>query len=97
MDAYAHKYMNALFVIDLNQSRSLHFSPGSIKDLYKVRLTWYERFEINHTLMALAAPCDLSTLPDPDLATSDGSSASNFILISYKRQKSTEAMIVLGI
>ena len=48
---------------------------------------------MNHTLMALAAPCDLSTLPDPDLATSDGSSASNFILISYKRQKSTEAMI----
>jgi len=52
---------------------------------------------MNHTLMALAAPCDLSTPSDPDLATSEGSSASNFILISYKRQKSTEAMIILGI
>ena len=45
---------------------------------------------MNHTLMALAAPCDLSTLPDPDLATSAGSSASNFILISYKQQRSTK-------
>ena len=45
---------------------------------------------MNHTVMALAAPCDLSTSPDPDLASSDGSSASNFILISYKPQKSAE-------
>ena len=45
---------------------------------------------MNHTLMALAAPCDLSTPADPDLVTSEGSAASNFILISYKRQNSTE-------
>jgi hypothetical protein len=74
--------MNVLFVIALNQSRSPQFRPGSIKDLSEIQLTWQERYKMNHTLMALAAPCDLSTPSDPDLATSEGSSASNFILIS---------------
>ena len=62
------------------------FQPWINKRLVQSLSNIAERYEMNHTLMALAAPCDLLTLPDPDLATSAGSSASNFILMSYKRQ-----------
>lgn len=36
------------------------------------------------TLIARAAPCDRSTPSEPDLLTTEGSSASNFIRMSYR-------------
>ena len=64
------------------------FQPWINKGLVQSLINMARKiYEMNHTLMALAAPCDLSTLPDPDLVTSDGSSSSNFILISYTTPK----------
>lgn len=39
--------------------------------------------ESHITLIALAAPCERSTLSEPVFFTSEGSSASNFILMSF--------------
>jgi hypothetical protein len=50
------------------------------KNFEKLRIK--KRDSWAHTLIALAAPWDLSTPSDPDFATSEGSSAVNFILMS---------------
>jgi hypothetical protein len=61
---------------------SLHCRPGSIKDYsYESEGPDYTR-DARLTLIALAAPCDLS-ISCVQVSAADGASAVNFILISY--------------